>query len=72
MKWWQDRCVLSFPNGMPKEATETQLQAGEDCPEKGDVSGGLGAPIVLFDLVFVSIAAACPFAQCPRSSSARR
>lgn len=58
---------------MPEEAIETQLQAGKDPPEKGKVSGGgTGAPVVFFDLVFVSIAASCPFAQCPRSSSARR
>jgi len=43
-KEWQDRFALSFPNGMPKEATETQQQAGEDAPEKGDVSGGLRNP----------------------------
>lgn len=57
---------------MPEEAIGTQLQAGQGCPEKGDVSGGLGTPVVFLDVVFVSVAASCPFAQCPRSSSARR
>lgn len=71
-KRWRDRFALSFPIGMPKAAVETQLQAGEDPPAEGDVSGGSRHPCCVFDLVFVSIAASRPFAQCPRSSSARR
>lgn len=42
-KWQQDRLALSFPNGMPREAIETQLQAGEL-----QSWGGGRAPLVCF------------------------
>lgn len=35
---------------MPEEAIETQQQVGDDPPEKGGVSGGLGTPVVFLTL----------------------
>lgn len=50
-KWQQDGLALSFPNGMPGEAIETQLQAGEFQSWGGPGTPGVFLTLCLFPLL---------------------